>query len=38
MKRIQLEIYGWLMEVVSSRSYELDVRSYLYALKTPLKP
>jgi len=37
MKRIPLEIYGWLMEVVPSRSYKLDVKSYLHALKTSLK-
>jgi hypothetical protein len=28
MRRIPPETYGWLMEVVPSRSYRLDVRSY----------
>jgi intergrase/recombinase len=28
MRRIPPETYGWLMEIVPSRSYRLDVRSY----------
>jgi intergrase/recombinase len=28
MRRVPPETYGWLMEVVPSRSYRLDVRSY----------
>jgi hypothetical protein len=28
LRRIPPETYGWLMEVVPSRSYRLDVRSY----------
>jgi intergrase/recombinase len=33
MRRIPPETYGWLMEVVPSRSYRLDVRSYPISLE-----
>jgi len=33
LRRIPPEMYGWLMEVVPSRSYRLDVRSYPISLE-----
>ena len=33
MRRIPPETYGWLMEVVPSRSYRLDVRPYPIGLE-----
>ncbi len=33
MRRIPPETYGWLMEVVPSRSYRLDVRTYPISLE-----
>jgi intergrase/recombinase len=33
LRRIPPETYGWLMEVVPSRSYRLDVRSYPISLE-----
>jgi len=33
LRRISPETYGWLMEVVPSRSYRLDVRSYPISLE-----
>ena len=32
MRKIPPETYGWLMEVVPSRSYKLDVRPYPISL------
>jgi len=32
MRKISPETYGWLMEVVPSRSYRLDVRPYPISL------
>jgi intergrase/recombinase len=33
LRRIPPETYGWLMEIVPSRSYKLDVRSYPISLE-----
>jgi len=33
LRRIPPETYGWLMEVVPSRSYRLDVRPYPIGLE-----
>jgi intergrase/recombinase len=37
LRKISPETYGWVMEIVPSRSYKMDVRSYPINIEDPVK-